>query len=316
MKDLMKINCYDASETMVIVGSCLNRMQPKAFEELEKMSDDIFEVCLENTHINMVITKLIGILCRAKVKTIIFATVDKSPHCIQLHYIENEIQKAMKLDEIKWVHYVAVNNKLIEISSETIKKSKALSELQKMQSWFGDVMIKLVEFSKEFEEEFIKMKSEWDESGTSLVPDIMLFECKNHDDYLKVLEEVEKQKEGTHEDTDWYERAFYYLAVKENGEIIGVCCVRYNLTEKGYYGWGNIAYGVRPSERRKGYATEIAKLLTRKCRELGMNEVVLCHFAENEISPKIFKKLGAEFTNNFISNYSQKEVKRYILKLK
>ncbi len=131
-KDLMKTNVYDVEETLVIVGSCLERMQPEAYKELEKMSSNIYDVCLEETHINMVITKLIGMISRVKIKKIIFATVDKSPHCIQLHYIESEIRKAMDIDDIEMIHYVAVDNKLIEISKETIKKSKSLSELQNM----------------------------------------------------------------------------------------------------------------------------------------------------------------------------------------
>ena len=78
----------------------------------------------------MVITKLIGILSRVKIKKIIFASVDNSPHCIQLHYIESEIRKAMILNNTEIIHYVALNNKLIKIENETIKKSKSLSELQ------------------------------------------------------------------------------------------------------------------------------------------------------------------------------------------
>ena len=46
-------------------------------------------------------------------------------------YIENEIRKAMDIDNIEIIHYVAVNNELVEIESDTIKKSKSLSELQK-----------------------------------------------------------------------------------------------------------------------------------------------------------------------------------------
>lgn len=130
-KDLMKTNCYDVDSTMIVVGSCLKRMEPEAYSELEKMSSNIYDVCLEETHINMVITKLIGMLSRVKVDKIIFASVDKSPHCVQLHYIENEIRKAMNLDT-QMIHYVAVDNKLIEISKETIKKSKSLSELQEL----------------------------------------------------------------------------------------------------------------------------------------------------------------------------------------
>ena len=132
-KDLMKTNCYDVENTMVIVGSCLERMHPEAYKELEKMSNVIYDVCLEETHINMIITKLIGMISRVKINKIVFASVDKSPHCVQLHYIENEIRKAMDIDNIGMIHYVAVDNKLIEISKDTIKKSKSLSELEQMK---------------------------------------------------------------------------------------------------------------------------------------------------------------------------------------
>ena len=130
MKDLIKTNCYDVEDTIVIVGSCLERMQPKAYNKLKKISSDIYDICLENTHLNTAITKMIGVLCRVKMKKIIFASVDKSPHCIQLHYIENEVRKAMDLANVEMIHYVAVNNELIEITNDTILKSKSLSELQ------------------------------------------------------------------------------------------------------------------------------------------------------------------------------------------
>ncbi len=130
MTDLMKTNCYDVGETMVVVGSCLERMQPKAYSELKKISSQIFDVCLESTHINMVITKIIGVLCRAKVKKLIFASVDGSPHCVQLHYIENEIRKAIKDLNFECEHFVAVDEKLIKISNDVIKLSKSLEKLQ------------------------------------------------------------------------------------------------------------------------------------------------------------------------------------------
>jgi len=130
MKDLMKTNCYDIEETMIIVGSCLERMQPKAYKELEKISNNIYDVCLESTHLNMTITKIVGMLARVNVKKLIFASVDRSPHCVQLHYIENEIRRVMNLKDIEIIHYVAVDNKLIEITDDTIQKSKFLSELQ------------------------------------------------------------------------------------------------------------------------------------------------------------------------------------------
>lgn len=130
MKDLMKTNCYDVSETMIIVGTCIKSMQPEAFKKLETISENIYEVCLEQTHLNMVITKLIGMISRVKMKKIIFATVDKSPHCIQLHYIIKEVEKAMDISDIEIINYVAKDNELIEIPIEIISLSKNLSGLK------------------------------------------------------------------------------------------------------------------------------------------------------------------------------------------
>ena len=130
MKDLLKTNCFDTQEPMIIIGSCLANMQPKAYSELEKISSNIYEVCLEKEHLNMVVTKISGMLARGKVKKVIFATVDKSPHCIQLHYVIKELENAMDISNIEIINYVAVDNQLIEIPLEVISLSKNLSKLK------------------------------------------------------------------------------------------------------------------------------------------------------------------------------------------
>ena len=127
MKDLMKSNIYDCSDKIIIVGSCLKSMQPNAFEELEKLNTPIFELCLEETHINMATTKLLGMIRAKNISKIIFASVDKSPHCIQLHYLQDEITKLGF--NIDFVNYVCVDNNLIEISKDTISLSKNLFKL-------------------------------------------------------------------------------------------------------------------------------------------------------------------------------------------
>lgn len=78
----------------------------------------------------MVVTKIIGMLARGKVKKVIFATVDKSPHCIQLHYVIKELENAMDISNIEIINYVAVDNQLIEIPLEVISLSKNLSKLK------------------------------------------------------------------------------------------------------------------------------------------------------------------------------------------
>ena len=130
MKDLLKTNCFDTQETMIIVGSCLESMQPKAFKELGKISNNIYDVCLEKEHLNMVVTKLIGMVARENIKKLIFATIDKSPHCVQLHYVIKELENAIDISNIEVINYVAVDNKLIEIPIEVISISKNLSKLK------------------------------------------------------------------------------------------------------------------------------------------------------------------------------------------
>ena len=131
MKELMKTNIYDVEDTIIIVGSCLKNMQPKGYKKIEDISNNIYDLCLEGTHINMAITKIGGMIRTGKIHNIIFATVDKSPHCIGMHYIQDELRKMMKIDNIKITNYVVVNDELVEITPEVISLSKNLSELKK-----------------------------------------------------------------------------------------------------------------------------------------------------------------------------------------
>ena len=77
----------------------------------------------------MAITKICGMIRTAKIKKIIFASVDKSPHCIQLHYIQDEIRKVMDIKNIVIENYVVADNELTKISPKIISLSKNLKKL-------------------------------------------------------------------------------------------------------------------------------------------------------------------------------------------
>ena len=133
MKEVMKTNIYDVKDTIVIAGSCLKDVQPLGYKKIKEISNNIYELCLEETHINMAITKIGGMIRTGKVHNIIFVTVDKSPHCVQMHYIQDELKKMMNLDDINITNYVVVNNELIEISPDIISLSKNLSKIKKLK---------------------------------------------------------------------------------------------------------------------------------------------------------------------------------------
>lgn len=130
MQNLMSQNIYEFSGEVIVCGSCLPKIDKEAFEKLKKISENIYLVCLEEIHMNMVAHKLASILRLGKVNKVIFASVDKSPHCVQLHYIRNELEKIMDLKDISMVDYISKDGDLIEISPDTISLSKELASLQ------------------------------------------------------------------------------------------------------------------------------------------------------------------------------------------
>lgn len=174
-------------------------------------------------------------------------------------------------------------------------------------------MLNLVKFQSKNCNDYIDLLKEFKDANSDLIPDILELKCDNKSDYSNILNEIKNRENGIHNDLEWYKNGYYFLAY-DNINLIGIGCIRKNLTKLGYDIWGNIAYGVRPTKRNKGFATEIATQLVQKCKEFNINEIVLCHYIDNLISPKIFNKIGAKYTNTIISPYSGKSIKRYIMK--
>ena len=96
------------------------------------MADQVYSLCLEETHINMAITKIGAALSTGQIEKLIFATVDRSPHCTQMHYIRHELERMMPLN-IPIEDYVAVDDRLIFLDEATLELSKTLSKLQTMK---------------------------------------------------------------------------------------------------------------------------------------------------------------------------------------
>lgn len=128
MKDLMTSNIYEAESNVLIAGSCLPTMEPEGFRMLRERADCCFLLCLEQTHINMAITKLGGMLYTGKVRRLTFATVDESPHCVQMHYIQNELRQMMPQLNVTVENYVVVKGRPLALTPEAILRSKRLAD--------------------------------------------------------------------------------------------------------------------------------------------------------------------------------------------
>lgn len=133
LRRILSSNIYDVHETIMIVGSCVKHVEPVGFEKLKQISEHIYALCLEETHVNMAITKIGGMLRTGIVKHIVFASVERSPHCTQLHYIQDELVKMMDIDHIRISNYVVVDGELIKLSPNVIALSKTFKALVQLE---------------------------------------------------------------------------------------------------------------------------------------------------------------------------------------
>jgi predicted acetyltransferase len=65
---------------------------------------------------------------------------------------------------------------------------------------------------------------------------------------------------------------------------------------------GHIGDGIRPSERRKGYATAMIGLALKEAKALGIDSVLMCCDRENIGSAKSIMNNGGVLENEVVVN--------------
>ena len=120
---------------------------------------------------------------------------------------------------------------------------------------------------------------------------------------------VEKiQRNASVGDEEWG-KSWLYLCFDE-GRLIGLLSVRYELPEKLTEIIGDIGYGVRPSERNKGYATTMLRYALSVCKEKGKDKAVLGCYKDNLASAATIKKNGGVLVVEN-DNYNEARISQY-----
>jgi len=89
-------------------------------------------------------------------------------------------------------------------------------------------------------------------------------------------------------------RNTFFAVRKCDNKIIGIIDIRHSLGDDTYlneYG-GHIGYSVRPSERKKGYATEMLKMGLEYAKSLNIEKVMIGCYSDNQQSIKTIEKCG------------------------
>ena len=133
----------------------------------------------------------------------------------------------------------------------------------------------------------------------------------NYEEWLKILKNL-NSKEGASK-YGWVPSKTYYLIREQDNKIIGMINIRLELNERLKQHGGHIGYGIRPTERKKGYNKINLYLGLVVCHEYGIEEVYLDADELNPASWRTMEALGGVLVEKY--NDEDMLVRKYSIKV-
>jgi predicted acetyltransferase len=158
----------------------------------------------------------------------------------------------------------------------------------------------------DLEKQYLEFYHEWKDSGEVMVPWVIE---KDPSDFEAMLAFIENNSKGVNLAEGWVPDSTYWLVDTEKN-VIGAVNIRHSLTENLLNAGGHIGYGIRPSARRKGFATQILALSLEVAKELGIEKVLVVCDEGNRGSARTIIKNGGVPAEDFIEEDGN-VIKRY-----
>lgn len=156
--------------------------------------------------------------------------------------------------------------------------------------------LRLVKASCEFKEQIADMMEEWlaryDGRNEDELTPLAIFknDYRDFDYYISHLE-YDKPQDGK------VPNSTFFCFDEERNIMVGAVNIRHYLNDYLLKYGGHIGDGIRPSERRKGYATKMIALALDECRKLGLQRVLMVCDRDNVGSAKSIINNGGVLEN-------------------
>ncbi len=142
---------------------------------------------------------------------------------------------------------------------------------------------------KKHEQEYLEMIKEFTDNKEIIIPgSANLKEWENYQDFLTRIKRNRETGNPKHDNAISY----IYFLINDEEQVVGAVRIDPVLSEALRYDGGNIGYGIRPSQRRRWYATIWLKLALEKSKERWLDKVMLTCNKENIWSSKAIKNNG------------------------
>ena len=168
--------------------------------------------------------------------------------------------------------------------------------------------MKLLRPTLEYAHDIRKFKDDFLSAGEDVINGGELLDSMDSID--KWIEYVSNNSSCDTVSADWVLTDTYLAVVDER--IVGVICLRHCLNDF-LKDLGNVAFSVRPGDRKKGYATVMLSMILIEARNLGMKNVKLSAEKDNVASIKTIINNGGIYSYTF--DFDGRKAVSYIIKL-
>ena len=170
--------------------------------------------------------------------------------------------------------------------------------------------IRLVKPTLELKNEALAYQQEHFDHGEQIINGSELFDrIASYEEWLgKVVANADAETVAP----DWVLTDTFFAVRVSDDRIVGIVDLRYQLNDF-LKDLGNCGYSVRPSERRKGYATEILRQICLIAGKHGLKQLQLSVEKDNVASIKTIQHNGGKYHRSF--SFDGEEAYVYLINL-
>ena len=169
--------------------------------------------------------------------------------------------------------------------------------------------IHLEQIGLKHKNEIIRIKKEYDDNKEDYNG---AFFIKDFDNYSELISRLDNYANGIMDNPN-YVPYTCYVALTEEGKIVGLGSLRHELNDYLNQFGGHIGYSVVPSQRKKGYGTRILKLLLKEAKNKNIKDVLLTCGIDNIGSAKVIENNKGVLENKI--EHDDKVTCRYWIKM-